>query len=192
LKKLFIQRLEKLHPLDDVLREKVAAVTNITDYPAGKYILKAGQVCDRACMVASGLLRSFYIREDKEITSRLMDEGYIATSWISFYTQKPGNEYIQALEDTVILSISYTDIQRLYIEFPEFNTIGRKQVEYSFLLAEQRTQMLRKHTAEEKYQYFLDNHPTLMQRVPLRQIATYLGMDEATLSRVRGKFRKKN
>jgi CRP-like cAMP-binding protein len=192
MKELFIQRLEKLHPLDDVLKEKVAALIKITDYKAGSYILKAGQVCDRASMVAAGLVRSYYINEDKEITSRFMDEGYIATSWISFYTQMPGNEYIQAIEDTTILSIGYTDIQRLYMENQEFNTIGRKQVEYSFLLAEQRTQMLRKHTAEEKYQFFLDNHPSLLQRVPLRQIATYLGMDEATLSRVRGKFRKKN
>ena len=191
MKELLIQRLAKLHPLDDAVKEKVAAATKITDYRAGSYILKAGQVCDRACMVASGLVRSYYIREDKEITSRFMDEGYIATSWISFYTQKPGNEFIQALEDTVILSIDYVDIQRLYVDYPEFNTIGRKQLEYTFFLAEQRTQMLRKHTAEEKYQFFLDNHPLLMQRVPLRQIATYLGMDEATLSRVRGKFRKK-
>lgn len=192
MKELLVQRLEKLHPIDDVLKEKVAAVTKITDYKAGNYILKAGQVCDKACMVATGLVRSYYIREDKEITSRLMDEGYIATSWISFYTQKPGNEFIQAVEDTVILSIDYVDIQRLYVEYPEFNTIGRKQLEYTFFLAEQRTQMLRKHTAEEKYQFFLDNHPSMMQRVPLRQIATYLGMNEETLSRVRGKFRKKN
>jgi CRP-like cAMP-binding protein len=191
MKELLIERLAKLHPIDEVLKEKVAAVTRITDYKAGSFVLREGQVCASANMVAAGLVRSYYLNEGKEITSRFMDEGFIATSWISFYTQKPGNEYIQAVEDTTILSVDYTDIQRLYMEYPDFNTIGRKQVEHSFFLAEQRTQMLRKHTAEEKYQFFLDNHLSLLQRVPLRQIASYLGMNEETLSRVRGKFRKK-
>jgi len=192
MKELLIQRLEKLHPLDDVLKEKVASITKITDYSAGSFIQREGQVCTKASMVASGLVRSFYMNEGKEVTSRFMDEGFIATSWISFYTQLPSNEFIQAVEDSTILSVDYSDIQRLYQEFPDFNINGRKQVEYSFFLAEQRTQMLRKHTAEEKYQFFLDNHSSLLQRVPLRQIATYLGINEETLSRVRGKFRKKN
>jgi CRP-like cAMP-binding protein len=121
-----------------------------------------------------------------------MEEGFIVTTWISFYTQKPGNEFIEAAEDTVLACISYSDIQQYYIDFPESNIIGRKQVEYAFYLAEQRTQLLRKHTAEEKYKFFLDNHPTLIQRVPLKHIATYLGMSEETLSRVRTKFHKKN
>ena len=112
------------------------------------------------------------------------------TSWISFYTQRPGNEYMQAVEDTLIISVSYHDIQKLYSEFPIFNTVVRKHLEYIFFLAEQRTQMLRKQTAEEKYQFFIKNHPTLIQRVPLRHIASYLGMNEETLSRVRSKIKK--
>ena len=52
--------------------------------------------------------------------------------------------------------------------------------------------MLRKHTAEEKYKFFLDKHPTILQRVPLKYIATYLGMNEETLSRVRSRYHKTN
>jgi hypothetical protein len=51
-------------------------------------------------MVINGLARSFYMNEGKDITSRFMDEGFIITSWISYYTQKPGNEFIVAVEDT--------------------------------------------------------------------------------------------
>ncbi|MBK8141658.1 MAG: hypothetical protein IPK57_12030 [Chitinophagaceae bacterium] len=89
-----------------------------------------------------------------------MDEGFIITSWISYYTQQPGNEYIEALEETTLACINYADIQKMFIDFPEFNIIARQQAEYGFYLAEQRTQILRKHTAEEKYQFFLNNHPT--------------------------------
>jgi CRP/FNR family transcriptional regulator, anaerobic regulatory protein len=186
-----IDRLNGLSPMNKKLTERVKALTKIVSFPAGAFILKEGQICNKACMVIKGLARSYYINQGKDITSRFMDEGFIITSWISYYTQKPGNEYIEALEDTTVACVAYKDIQKLYIDFPEFNIIGRRQVEYAFYLAEQRTQMLRKHTAEEKYKFFFDNHQTLLQRAPLKQIASYLGMSEETLSRVRSKYHKR-
>ena len=185
-----IKGLEKLHPIDDALKAKVASLAKISEYKPDDYILKGGQTCDCARFIAKGIIRSYYIKGDRQVTSRFMGEGYIATSWISFYTQRPGNEYMQAVEDTLIISVSYHDIQKLYSEFPIFNTVVRKHLEYIFFLAEQRTQMLRKQTAEEKYQFFIKNHPTLIQRVPLRHITSYLGMNEETLSRVRSKIKK--
>ncbi len=186
-----LEKLNKFHPLSPELTDSVSAVTKIVEYAAGDYILKEGQVCDKACLVVKGLARSYYIKEGKDITSRFMDEGFIITSWISYYTQQPGNEFIEATEDTTLACIYYSDIQKIYSEFPEFNIIGRKQAEYGFYLAEQRTQLLRKHSAEEKYKFFLENHPTLLQRVSLKNIASYLGMNEETLSRVRSKYHKK-
>lgn len=177
--------------MSDELAEKVRSVSRIIDYPASSFILREGQVCKRACMIAKGLARSFYINDGKEITSRFMDEGFIITSWISYYTQQPGNEYIQAMEDCTLLCIEHEEIQRIYKEYPEFNIIGRKQTEYAFYQAELRTQMLRKHTAEEKYKFFIEQQPSLLQRIPLKHIATYLGMNEETLSRVRSRFHKK-
>ena len=178
--------------MGDELAEKIRSVCRIVDYPASSFILREGQVCKRACMIAKGLARSFYINDGKEITSRFMDEGFIITSWVSYYTQKPGNEFIQAVEDCTLLCISHEDIQQVYKQFPEFNIIGRKQTEYAFYQAELRTQMLRKHTAEERYKFFIDQQPLLLQRVSLKHIATYLGMNEETLSRVRSRFHKKN
>jgi len=127
-----IDRLNNLSPMSDVLSEKIRSITKIENYPAGSFILKEGQVCKKACMVVTGLARSFYVNEGREITSRFMDEGFIITSWISYYTQKPGNEYIEAAEETVLASIEYNDIQKVYKEFPESNIIGRKQTEYTF------------------------------------------------------------
>ncbi len=187
---LLIDRLNQLYPMSAGLTEKIISVTKVANYPSGTIILKEGQVCDKACLVAQGLVRSYYINDGMDITSRFMDEGFIVTSWISYYTQKPGNEYIEAIEDSTLLCLPYSDIQKLFNDFPEFNIVARRQVEYAFYLSEQRTQMLRKHTAEEKYQFFLDNHPTLLQRVSLKHIATYLGMSQETLSRVRSKYHK--
>jgi len=192
MEELLIKRLNSLYQMDEVMTEKVRSLTKMTEYKSGAFILKEGQVCNKACMVAEGLVRSYYMNDGKDITSRFMEEGDIITSWPSYYTQQPGNEFIEATEDTILLCLNYTDIQKLYSEVPEFNIVGRRQVEHAFFLAEQRTQMLRKHTAEEKYKFFLENHPTLLQRVPLKHIATYLGMNEETLSRIRSRFHRNN
>jgi CRP/FNR family transcriptional regulator, anaerobic regulatory protein len=185
-----LQRLNGLHPMNELLTEKIRSIASITDHPRKTYVLQEGQVCKSACLVLEGLTRSYYVNEGREITSRFMDEGAIITSWMSYYEQRPGNEFIETLEDTVLACISYKDIQQLYREFPEFNIISRKQVEHAFYLAEKRTQMLRKHTAEEKYKFFIDNHPTLLQKVALKHIATYLGMSEETFSRIRSRYHK--
>ncbi len=185
-----IARLNGLHPMSEGLKEKIMTITKITTHPKKTILLKEGDVNNHICLVISGLVRSFYMNEGKDITSRFMDEGFIITSWISFYTRKPGNEFIETQEDTMLACVHYNDIQKLYDEFPEFNIIGRKQVEYSFYMSELRTRMLRKHTAEEKYKFFLENHSNLMQRVSLKHVATYLGMNEETLSRVRSQYHK--
>lgn len=185
-----LERLNALHRMSDQLIERITEVAKIADYPKRSYLLRGGQICDKACMVVNGLARAYYINEDRDITSRFMDEGFIITSWISYYQQQPGDEFIEAAEDTTLACISYYDIQQLYKQFPEFNIVGRKQTEYSLYTSELRTRMLRKHTAEEKYAFFINQHPDLINRVPLKHIATYLGMNEETLSRVRGKYRK--
>jgi len=185
-----IARLNGLHPMSEELTEKIRSIARITHHPKKTILLKEGEINNHICMVVNGLVRSYYLNEGKEITSRFMDEGFIITSWISFYTRKPGSEFIETQEDTTLACVHYNDIQKLYEKFPEFNIIGRKQVEYSFYMAELRTRMLRKHTAEEKYRFFLESHPNLLQRVSLKHVATYLGMNEETLSRVRSQYHK--
>jgi CRP-like cAMP-binding protein len=189
---ILIEKLNSLSPMSDELANKIRSLAKIVTYKAGDLILREGDTCTRACLVVKGLTRSFYLNEGMDITSRFMEEGFIVTSWPSYYTQKPGNEFIEAVEDTVLACIYHSDTHQLYIDYPESNIIGRKQTEYAFYLAEQRTQLLRRNSAEEKYKAFLDYHPNLLQRVSLKHIASYLGMNHETLSRVRTKFHKKN
>ena len=179
--------LERFHPLTEEMKERLIAITTVKEYPKKTILLREGQVSHHACIVLKGLSRAYYISDGKEITTRFMDEGYIITSWLSYYTQKPGYEFVETLEASVLGCMTYVDLQQLYVDFPIFNLVGRKVAEYFFFLSEQRTQLLRKHTAEEKYQFFLQQHPDLLQRIPLKYIATYLGMNEETLSRVRRK-----
>ncbi|HVK97184.1 MAG TPA: Crp/Fnr family transcriptional regulator [Flavisolibacter sp.] len=184
----WLLRLTDTHPLSDELREHLLNSFEIKSYSKKEILLRPGQVSNHACFILKGLVRAYYISDEgQDITSRIMDENFLITSWISFYTRKPTDEYIQTLEDTVLSCIHYDNLEKLYNNYPDFNILGRKLIEHFLYLAEQRTRLLRKHTAEEKYRLFLQQHPELLQRVPLHYIATYLGMSEETLSRIRSK-----
>jgi CRP-like cAMP-binding protein len=185
-----IEKLNSLAPLNEALAERVRSVAYTCEYAAGDIIQRDGDTCKRIALVVKGLTRSYYISDGRDITSRFMEEGFILTSWMSYYSQTPGNEFVEAMEDTLLACIDYRDIQKMYVDFPESNIVGRKQAEYAFYLSEQRTQLLRRHTAEEKYELFLRYHPDLLRRVPLKHIASYLGINEETLSRVRSKYHK--
>src|SRR5689334_13386173 len=98
-----LDRLNSLYKMSEPLSERVSELARITEHKAGTFILKEGQTCNDASLVVNGLVRSYYINEDKDITSRFMDEGFIVTSWISYYTRQPGNEFIETIEDTTLV-----------------------------------------------------------------------------------------
>jgi CRP/FNR family transcriptional regulator, anaerobic regulatory protein len=106
----------------------------------------------------------------------------------SFVSQKPSFENIEILEPSVLYAISYDNLQKMYLEFPEFNLIGRLFTEKYYIELEERVMSLQFLTAKERYEKLLIQQPMLLQRVTLGQIASYLGITQETLSRIRGKF----
>jgi CRP/FNR family transcriptional regulator, anaerobic regulatory protein len=182
----------RIHPMSPELSDAVAAITEVHEYPRKTLLLREGQVSHYACYVIKGLARGYYTAGEKEVTRLFMDEGFIITSWLSFYSRQPAHEAIEILEDSTLACMHHDDLEKLYATFPEFNVLGRKVVSNFFYQSEQRQLMLRRYTAEEKYQLFVEQHPTLFQRVAQKQIATFLGISEETLSRVRAKMLKKS
>jgi len=188
-----IQRLEALispRILQQEIKMELCVWAKLNKFRSGQSILREGEICRGAHFLVKGLARSYYMSGDKQVTSRLMAEGFIITSWMSFLRQQPSTEYIMALENCTTVYLSFDAIQQLYDRYPQFNEVGRRQVENSFYGAEQRTQMMRGHTAEERYQQFCLIHPELVNRVPYKYIASYLGMTDVTLSRIRGRMKK--
>ncbi len=150
-------------------------------------ILKPGMVANYASWILKGLVRSYYLKEGEEITTKFLWDSATITSIYSFYSRKPGNEYIMALEDTMLACFHYDHMQQLYKDHEEFNIIGRITTERYLFFLEIELYNLRKQKAEDRYHFFVKHFPHLLQRVPLKYIATYLGMNLETLSRIRGK-----
>ncbi len=174
-------------PLPDELEKEILNYAEERQYKKDELILKPGVVANYASFVLKGVVRSYYLREGEEITTKFLQEGSTITSIYSFYSRKPGNEYIMALEDTTVASLHYDNMQQMYKKYLEFNVIGRVITEKYLFFLEIELYNLRKTKAEDRYQFFVKHYPELMQRVPLKYIATYLGMNLETLSRIRGR-----
>jgi CRP/FNR family transcriptional regulator, anaerobic regulatory protein len=181
----FIKGINKIFPLSDDQKIAIERYYEIIELPRKTELLRAGQTSDFVYFVINGLVRTYYIKDDEEICSRFMTEQHIVLSVNSFYTRKPGYEFIETVEDCTLARIHYDMLQKIYTEHIEFNYIARVWTEHYCSMSEERLFLLRKQNAKERYMFFLDNYPALLQRLPLKYIASYLGMNMETLSRVR-------
>jgi CRP-like cAMP-binding protein len=156
-----------------------------------KLLLKEGTVCNHIYFVVKGAIRGFRREGQKDITTWIVIENELVTSIFSLDNPSPSVENIQALENSELLAITYDELDQLYEQFPEFNLIARKLLQHYYADAEKRAFIARLTKAENKYRNFLMMHPSLANRIPLKYIASYLGMTLETLSRVRKKFKLK-
>ncbi len=156
-------------------------------FPKRHELLSAGQVSNKMYFVETGLLRGYYLKDGKEVTTWMMPENEFVVSILSFFTRRPSYEYIEALEDVTLWELSYDRLQQAYVLFPEFNLIGRILTERYYVLSEYRSYYLRMHTAEERLQLLLRDFPTILARAKHKYVASLLGISPETLSRILAK-----
>lgn len=182
-----IKYFNSKNPLSPDLQNYLWKVVKRKELAARQYLLREREVCQQLFFVEKGLLRAFYLREDKEISAWFAKEGESCTSIGSFNRQLPGEEYIQAIEKTELYCLHYQDLQAAYILFPAFNQNMRMVMEENYLLNEQRLQALRLQRCLDRYTWITHATPDLLQRVPAKFLASYLGMTEVTFSITRSK-----
>lgn len=153
----------------------------------GKILLSSGTIATHIYFVKKGILRGFVNDGDREITTWITAENELVSSIGSFTMQIPTLENIQAIEDCDLLQMAFTDLDRIYKKYPSFNITARKIYELYYVAAESRAFISRLKNAEQKYQYFLVQNGHLANRIALKYIASFLGINMETLSRLRSK-----
>ena len=156
----------------------------------GKLILKAGDICGQVYFIKKGAVRGFIKEDKKDITTWITAENELVTSISSLESDDPSIENMQAVETCEMFSLSFADLQNLYAQSPEFNIVIRKLLQQYYRDAERRAFIARLTNAENKYKYFLTRYSHLANRIPLKYIASFLGITLETLSRVRKKLSK--
>ncbi|MFC0514598.1 Crp/Fnr family transcriptional regulator [Mucilaginibacter angelicae] len=185
---ILFQILTMIAPLSGALRKRFEDFIIKKEYKKKHLLLREGEVSRRIYFIASGSARAYHLdRDGREHTSWFMTKYDLMISVYSFYTQQPAMEYIELLEDTVLLSMTWDQLQIIYAEFPEYNFHGRLVTEKYYIMSEERAILLRNKHPAERYKLLLQKHPDITQRASLGQIASFLGITLETLSRIRAR-----
>lgn len=184
---MLLQFLDRVHPMSDALTEFLKVTVRVKEVSKKDMVLKAGHVCRHIYFIEKGLLRCFYQKGNSEISSWFMKEGDLVVSIESFYCQQESYESIQALEDCTLHYIDYDELHHIYRTFPEFNYIGRELTQHYHILWTQQLYGLRMQTSQERYDWLLEHHSELILRVHAKYLASYLGITEVTLSKIKGR-----
>ena len=167
---LFMQRLKPL---------------NLKKYD---FFLEAGNVCKGMVIVQKGGLRYFSRSEKGDCTIGFSFEGDWLGDYESFLLQVPSPDYIQALEDCELFVLNYADMQSLYNHSQRFEKFGRLIAEKLFVDAVKSKRNLMFQSAEDRYLELIEAKPQILNRLPQHLIASYLGIQPQSLSRIRAKL----
>jgi CRP-like cAMP-binding protein len=180
---------QKIHPLPEEFRLDLQSVAIEKFLPRKTLLLKQETISKEIFLIVKGLARSYYFKNDTDITSWFMRENDLIIPGKSLFSQKPSHENIELMEDSILISVKYDHLQELYNKYPDLNYITRVITERHFIMSEERSYSMRMKTARERYEQLLSSDPQIFQRVPLKHIASYLSMKPETLSRIRSRIR---
>ncbi len=149
-------------------------------------LVRNGEICKSLYYVEQGMGRSYYLNENgKEITQWFFGVGKFMSSVDSFFQQSPSLYYLEVLEDSTLYSISKQDIDLLFAKYPKMEKLGRIVSIEMLTKISNKLNAIQFQTARERYDYMLTEFPDIVYQVPLGHIASYLGMTQETLSRIR-------
>jgi CRP-like cAMP-binding protein len=181
----FFNMLKDKIQLSEKSREAFLSVMRNEEYPRGHLLVKPGTVCRSFFFVEKGLTRTFYYKDGKDVTDWFSPENTIACSIVSFTTQKPDRRGIELLEDSSFWVLDHDDLEMLCSQYHEIERFARLSTAYGMILVQERFDDLHFATAAERYKKLLEHQPTILQRAPLGMVASYLGITQETLSRIR-------
>ena len=151
------------------------------------FLARQGKSCQRLCFLTNGYLRFYSYSREKAITHWIFGKGQLVTDVASFYLGEPAKWNIQALSDTVIQVINIEDYQRMRKTIPEWDAYEKRLLVKLMSALENRVYAFLSMSAEERFHYLLDSDPEMFNHLPLRYLASMLGMTPETLSRIRRK-----
>ncbi len=155
----------------------------------GDALLRAGEVDDRYLVIEGGWLRSFAIdTEGAEVTTAFSGPGQVIFDADSFFMRTPSKESIAAISEVTGFELSFAELNGLFHEFPEFREMGRAILVKALVAGKQRMLSTIGEPAEKRYAALMRSRPELFQHAHLKHIASYLGVTDSSLSRIRKEF----
>jgi CRP/FNR family transcriptional regulator, anaerobic regulatory protein len=183
--------LELIPELTEETWQSFEKKLTIQQFRKGEFIIREGDTCRYVSFINFGMVRFYYLVEGKEICTGFAGENEYISEYNSFLTQSPASMFIEALEDTEMIHLSYHDMQDSYNNYSIFERFGRKIAEKLFVMLSSQNTRLLVLTPEQRYQFVVQHQPAILQKVPQYMIASYIGITPEHLSRIRKKMSEK-
>lgn len=183
-----IKHFEKFIKVSDYLRIELLNRVSLVTYQKNDLIIDASVVSTKSYYILNGLTRTYFIKDGKEINEYFSSDNEWANSPRSWRTGKPDIYYVSAIEKTSALCINANDMLFLFDNFPELDRYGRLSMITLLDHLMERITSFRFTTASEKYLHFKQTYPDIYHRIPLGMVASYIGISQETLSRLRTKI----
>ena len=178
---------EKFITLNDYIWSQFTDKLESVTIPKNTVILNQGEVENYISIIEEGVVRFVIPGEEMETTFGFSFEGHFFSAYDSFIYQKPCSYQIEAITDVKIRRMSHKDLNILFDNTREGNAIGRQVAEQFFVGKQNRELRLLTKTAEELYYDLFKSQPQLIKEIPLKYIASYIGITPQALSRIRAR-----
>ncbi|GAB3981740.1 Crp/Fnr family transcriptional regulator [Spirosoma terrae] len=179
------QRLDEINPLSDEQWSRFAAIVEPVEYPKNAFLIQAGQVERYIYYLNEGMVRLSLTENGKDISIDFVFSNNFASAYSSFLTGQPTAFSIQALTTVRAFRFSRVGLLQLYDESHPAERIGRIIAEQAFLRKTSREVLFLTSTAKQRYVQLIEQNPTLVQTISVRHLASYLGIEPESLSRIR-------
>jgi CRP-like cAMP-binding protein len=183
---LLFSYFKKFNPLSKEAEQAIAEISSIVIIKKNKDLQPIGHTCKTIYFINKGVARIYYLKDGIDITESFSFENNIIARVESLFTGKPSRKAIQILEDAEIVAINAGQLFKLYDSFHEIERLFRKIFEAAYVDTVNRIEGIQFHSADERYKALLSEAPNVLQRVPLKYVASYLGITQVSLSRIRG------
>lgn len=176
---------EKFIKLSETLKSELSKRIKPIVFKKGELVFDANNICTKSYFINKGILRTYFIKNGKEISEYFCGTGEWVNSPKSIRQREKDIYYIDAIENTEAYSINVDDLAYLFDNFPEMERYARLSMGSIFSHFMERITSMRFTSAKERYNHFQKTYSNIYHRIPLGMIASYLGITQETLSRIR-------
>jgi CRP-like cAMP-binding protein len=180
-----LKAISKYIKVSENLRKDLESRLNFETFKKREIILDESHICTKSYFIQQGILRLYYLKDGKEIAEFFCSENEWINSPKSFLKRELDEYYIDSIEDSQVWSLHLNDLMDLFNRYPEMERYARMDMGSSFIYFMDRLAIARFSTALEKYQHFLKTYQDIHHRIPLGMAASYIGITQETLSRLR-------
>jgi len=187
-----INKIKNITPLTAEAEREIYSIAKIKSLTKSELILKQGHKVKKTFFVIDGCLRSFHVQKDgKEHTLQFAIKDWWISDFIAMYNHEPASLTVECITDSTVIEFNAQKLAQIYLQFPEFEPFQRKTLERHVVSLHKRILNQLQLAASERYNLFLKQYPNIEQHVSNYHIASYLGITQQSLSRIRAEIAKK-